>query len=158
MGHETPSALQKHRGSTGTDLRHCNACAKAQELSKLANSRDVHLSENEKRTIRAMLLVPRARDDLQCTGVFCGARGNQKRPDLVLRRKDTPPANCEVECVTASTNPCVAKRHTVQNLSQLSITRRRQCTRLVTRKLQKRVLVSTLQAQAQCTRRRAQDQ
>ena len=38
------------------NLRNCNMCATAQELSKLANSRDVHRSENEKRTIQSVLL------------------------------------------------------------------------------------------------------
>ena len=57
-------------------------------------------------------------------GCFCGPRGNQNRPDLMLRRKDTSLANCEVECVHASSKPCLATRHTVQHLSQPNVTRR----------------------------------
>ena len=107
------------------------------------------------RTTRAMLLLPRTRDDLHCTGVFAG----QSRPDLMLRRTDTPLANCEVECVHARSRPCVATRHTVQHLSQTNITRRRQRTRLATRGLPQRVLVlRTLQAQTRRTQRRARDQ
>ena len=89
---------------------------------------------------------------------FCGTRGNQNRPDLMLRRKDTPLANCELECVHASSKPCVAKRHSAQHFSQPNITRQQQRTRLATRKLPQRVLVlRTLQAQTQCTQRLAQE-
>ena len=87
-------------------------------------------------------------------GRLCGTR-----PDLMLRRKDTPLPNCQVECVHISSKPCVAKRHTVQHLSQPNITRRRQCARLATRNLPQRMLVlRTLQAQTPCAQRRAQEQ
>ena len=92
-------------------------------------------------------------------GCFCGPRVNQNRPDLMLRRKDTSLANCEVECVHASGKPCLATRHTVQHLSQPNVTRRPQCPRLATRELPQRVLVlRTLQAQTRRTQRRAREQ
>ena len=92
-------------------------------------------------------------------GRFCGPRGNQNRPDLMLRRKDTPLANCGVDCVHARSKPCLATRHTVQHLSPPNITRRPQCTRLATRKLPQRVLVlRILQAQTRRTQRLLQEQ